>query len=74
MVGIISTLVSLVIGIAFGATAGYMGGKVDEVMIGPEEGQHRPALLRPLLGAKSDQLQGLIPGLVGTGLNFDESP
>jgi oligopeptide transport system permease protein len=33
MVGIISTLVSLVIGIAFGATAGYMGGKVDEVMM-----------------------------------------
>jgi oligopeptide transport system permease protein len=33
MVGIISTLVSLVIGIAFGATAGYLGGKVDEVMM-----------------------------------------
>jgi oligopeptide transport system permease protein len=33
MVGIISTLVSLVIGITFGATAGYLGGKVDEVMM-----------------------------------------
>jgi oligopeptide transport system permease protein len=33
MVGIISTLVSLVIGIAFGATAGYLGGRIDEVMM-----------------------------------------
>lgn len=33
MVGIISTIVSLVIGIAYGATAGYAGGKTDEVMM-----------------------------------------
>jgi oligopeptide transport system permease protein len=33
MVGVISTLVSLIIGIAFGATAGYLGGRVDEVMM-----------------------------------------
>ena len=33
MVGIISTAVSLIIGVAFGATAGYLGGKVDEVMM-----------------------------------------
>jgi oligopeptide transport system permease protein len=33
MVGVISTLVSLLIGITFGATAGYLGGKVDEVMM-----------------------------------------
>jgi oligopeptide transport system permease protein len=33
MVGIIATLVSLVIGITYGATAGYLGGKVDEVMM-----------------------------------------
>jgi oligopeptide transport system permease protein len=33
MVGIISTLVSLIIGVTFGATAGYLGGKVDEVMM-----------------------------------------
>jgi oligopeptide transport system permease protein len=33
MVGIISTLVSLVIGTAFGATAGYLGGRVDELMM-----------------------------------------
>jgi oligopeptide transport system permease protein len=33
MVGIISTLVSLVIGITFGATAGYLGGRIDEVMM-----------------------------------------
>ena len=33
MVGIISTLVSLIIGITFGATAGYLGGKVDELMM-----------------------------------------
>ena len=29
MIGIISTLVSLVIGITYGAIAGYIGGKVD---------------------------------------------
>src|SRR5687767_13129188 len=33
MVGITSTLVSLIIGIAFGATAGYLGGRVDEAMM-----------------------------------------
>jgi oligopeptide transport system permease protein len=33
MVGIISTLVSLIIGIAFGATAGYLGGRIDEAMM-----------------------------------------
>jgi oligopeptide transport system permease protein len=33
MVGVISTLVSLIIGITFGATAGYLGGKIDEVMM-----------------------------------------
>ena len=33
VVGIISTLVSLIIGISFGATAGYLGGKIDEVMM-----------------------------------------
>jgi len=33
MVGIISTFVSLIIGITFGATAGYLGGRVDEVMM-----------------------------------------
>ena len=33
MVGIISTLVSLLIGIAYGSTAGYLGGRVDEVMM-----------------------------------------
>jgi oligopeptide transport system permease protein len=33
MVGIISTIVSLLIGVAYGATAGYIGGKVDEVMM-----------------------------------------
>jgi oligopeptide transport system permease protein len=33
MVGIISTTVSLIIGIAFGATAGYLGGQVDEIMM-----------------------------------------
>jgi len=32
-VGIISTLVSLVIGIAYGATAGYLGGRLDELMM-----------------------------------------
>lgn len=32
-VGIISTLVSLVIGISYGAIAGYVGGKVDDVMM-----------------------------------------
>ena len=32
-VGVISTLVSLIIGIAFGATAGYLGGTVDEIMM-----------------------------------------
>jgi oligopeptide transport system permease protein len=33
MVGVISTLVSLVIGIAVGATAGYLGGRVDEAIM-----------------------------------------
>jgi oligopeptide transport system permease protein len=33
MVGLISTLVSLVIGIAYGATAGYAGGRIDDVMM-----------------------------------------
>jgi oligopeptide transport system permease protein len=33
MVGVISTFVSLLIGIAYGATAGYFGGRVDEVMM-----------------------------------------
>jgi oligopeptide transport system permease protein len=33
MVGLISTFVSLIIGTAFGATAGYFGGRVDEAMM-----------------------------------------
>ena len=33
MVGIISTFVSLLIGITYGATAGYAGGKLDELMM-----------------------------------------
>jgi oligopeptide transport system permease protein len=33
MVGIISTFVSLLIGITFGATAGYLGGRFDNVMM-----------------------------------------
>jgi oligopeptide transport system permease protein len=33
MVGIIATIVSLIIGITWGATAGYLGGKVDDVMM-----------------------------------------
>jgi len=33
MVGIISTLVSLIIGLAYGATAGYLGGHIDDVMM-----------------------------------------
>ena len=33
MVGVIATLVSLVIGVAYGATAGYLGGRVDDVMM-----------------------------------------
>jgi oligopeptide transport system permease protein len=33
MVGIISTFVSLLIGITYGATSGYLGGKIDNVMM-----------------------------------------
>lgn len=33
MVGIISTLVSLLIGVSYGATAGFVGGHVDNVMM-----------------------------------------
>jgi oligopeptide transport system permease protein len=33
MVGLIATFVSLVIGVAWGATAGYFGGRVDDVMM-----------------------------------------
>ena len=32
-VGLIATLVSLVIGVAYGATAGYLGGRIDEIMM-----------------------------------------
>jgi oligopeptide transport system permease protein len=32
-VGITSTLVSLIIGISYGATAGYLGGRVDDLMM-----------------------------------------
>jgi oligopeptide transport system permease protein len=33
LVGVVATVVSLVIGIAYGATAGYFGGRVDHVMM-----------------------------------------
>jgi oligopeptide transport system permease protein len=33
MVGLISTLVSLIIGVTWGASAGYLGGKVDDAMM-----------------------------------------
>lgn len=33
LIGLVSTLVSLVIGIAWGATAGFIGGRVDRVMM-----------------------------------------
>ena len=33
MVGIISTTVSLIIGVSYGATAGYFGGRIDNVMM-----------------------------------------
>jgi oligopeptide transport system permease protein len=33
LVGLVATIVSLVIGIAYGATAGYFGGRVDHVMM-----------------------------------------
>jgi oligopeptide transport system permease protein len=33
MVGVVATLVSLLIGISWGATAGYLGGRVDHVMM-----------------------------------------
>lgn len=33
MVGIISTMVSLVIGVSYGAVAGYLGGRVDSLMM-----------------------------------------
>ncbi len=33
MVGIISTFVSLIIGVTYGATSGYLGGKVDNVLM-----------------------------------------
>ncbi|MBL8554149.1 MAG: ABC transporter permease subunit [Phenylobacterium sp.] len=32
-IGLVATLVSLVIGVAWGATAGYVGGKLDEAMM-----------------------------------------
>ncbi len=32
-VGVVATLVSLIIGVIWGATAGYIGGKVDELMM-----------------------------------------
>ncbi len=33
MVGIISTFVSLIVGVSYGAIAGYMGGRIDNVMM-----------------------------------------
>lgn len=33
MVGIISTIVSLIIGVSYGATAGYLGGRIDNFMM-----------------------------------------
>lgn len=33
MVGIISTLVSLIVGVSWGAVAGYLGGRIDNVMM-----------------------------------------
>jgi oligopeptide transport system permease protein len=33
LVGIIATLVSLVIGVSYGATAGYLGGRIDNLMM-----------------------------------------
>ncbi|HBU34210.1 MAG TPA: peptide ABC transporter permease, partial [Hyphomonas sp.] len=33
MVGIVATAVSLVIGVSWGATAGYLGGRVDNFMM-----------------------------------------
>lgn len=33
MVGVVATLVSLLIGISYGATAGYFGGRIDNVMM-----------------------------------------
>jgi oligopeptide transport system permease protein len=33
MVGVVATLVSLLIGVAYGATAGYLGGRVDNIMM-----------------------------------------
>lgn len=33
MVGIISTIVSLIVGVSYGAIAGYLGGRVDNIMM-----------------------------------------
>jgi len=33
MVGVISTIVSLMVGVSYGAIAGYMGGKIDNIMM-----------------------------------------
>ncbi len=33
MVGVISTTVSLIIGVSYGATAGYLGGRIDNLMM-----------------------------------------
>jgi oligopeptide transport system permease protein len=33
MVGVISTLVSLIVGVSYGATAGYLGGRIDNFMM-----------------------------------------
>ena len=33
IVGLVATLVSLVIGVSYGAIAGYLGGRVDNIMM-----------------------------------------
>ena len=46
LVGIVGTLVSLVIGVTWGAIAGYVGGKLDEFMM-PSEAALRALLFEP---------------------------
>ena len=73
MIGILATLVSLVIGVAYGATAGFLGGRTDDVMMrivdillldpvhvlrDPADGVLRPEHLPDVRGGRRGRVAG----------------
>ncbi|MBA2380324.1 MAG: ABC transporter permease [Blastocatellia bacterium] len=73
MVGIISTFVSLIVGVSWGAVAGYLGGRVDNIMMRIVDIIYSIpyilvviVLLSVLGGPNTGFLIGLIPAIVTT--------